>query len=128
VSAGADDFTDRPLTAQPELREIPDGGPQPQALMLMKMLKRRAYLWAALAAISLYGCGYRMAWYAAWHVPVHNRDGLEWVYAFLLTLPWSLLARAGGMVVIHVGALINGTLFATFSGLRARRRWPTPTS
>lgn len=96
--------------------------------MLTKMFKRHAYLWAALAAISLYGCGYLMSWFAVWHVPVANRDGLEWVYLVLLTLPWSLLARAGGIFVIHAGALINGTLLATFTSWRVRRRWPTPTA
>ena len=117
-----------PTAGRPARNEGNPGWWSPtQALIVMTVLKR-AYFWAALAAMSMYGCGYLMAWYAAWHTSVAKRDGLEWVYVFLLTLPWSLLARAGGRVVIHTGALINGTFLATFTGWKVRRRWPTPTS
>jgi hypothetical protein len=74
------------------------------------MFRRTAHLWAAGAALLLYGAMYLLAWSVVWRVPEADRDGLEWVFVGLMTLPWSLLAGDGGWGVVHAGAVVNALL------------------
>jgi hypothetical protein len=84
----------------------------------------RRYAWAGLAALATYGAAYLLAWFVVWDVPVAERDGLEWLYVFLLTLPWSLLAGVGGWMIVQTGALINGVVLSVVVGRTVKRRWP----
>ena len=88
------------------------------------MFRRYAHVWAGLAALATYGGAYLFAWSVVWDVPAAERDGLEWMFVFLLTLPWSLLAGIGGWIVL-TGALINGLLLTVVVGRAVKRRWPS---
>ena len=80
------------------------------------MRGRRRHLWAASAALCVYGVAYLVAWSFVWAVAPDDRDGLEAGLVLLLTLPWCVLPVGGGYAVVHVGAVINGSLFALLVG------------
>lgn len=89
------------------------------------MFRRYAHVWAGLAALAMYGGAYLFAWSVLWDVPAAERDGLEWMFVFLLTLPWSLLAGIGGWIIVQTGALVNGILLSVAVGREVKRRWPS---
>ena len=80
------------------------------------MFRRTAHVWAALAALVVYGALYLLGMWLVWRVPEVDRDGIEWVLVMLLTLPWSLLGGIGGWAVVHGGAVLNALLLAGFVG------------
>lgn len=89
------------------------------------MYRRYAHVWAGLAVLATYGGAYLLAWSVVWDVPAAERDGLEWMFVFLLTLPWSLLAGIGGWIIVQTGALINGILLSVVVGRKVKRQWPS---
>lgn len=93
------------------------------------MERKHAHLWAGASALALYAVGYRVAWSFVWAVPAGDRDGIEWIFVFLMTLPWSLSARDAGPWVVHAGAVVNGILFALLAAsiVRAIGRARRPT-
>ena len=87
------------------------------------MTTRSSALLAAGLALTLYAGALVAAWMVAQSVPRAERDGVEWMYVFLLTMPWSLLAGVGGWLIVHVGAVVNGGLIALVAARGATRRW-----
>ncbi len=81
-----------------------------------------AALWAGIGALALYGAAYVAAWSVVWSVPTPERDGLEWIFVFLMTFPWSLIPGPGGsLAIVHLGAAVNGALFAVLVSWTVRR-------
>ena len=82
-------------------------------------MSRRTAL-AVVGVLVVYGLVYLFAWSVVWRVPEFDRDGIEWVYVFVMTLPWSVFAGAG-VPVVHAGAVVNAVLIAAFAGWKVRR-------
>lgn len=91
------------------------------------MSRRSGYALAAIAAMALYCVAYLVAWSFVWRVPAVERDGMEGMFVFFLTLPWSLLAGLGGKTIVNAGAVVNGIVASVLVVSRLRRRCPPRT-
>ena len=84
------------------------------------MSKRLVPVLVAIAALVAYAGLYYFGWTWVWRVPEHERDGMEGMLVFLLTLPWCLLGSTLGRAALHAGAVVNGTVFAGVAAWNVR--------
>jgi hypothetical protein len=90
------------------------------------MFRRATILCAALVTLTAFCAGYALAWSVIWRVPEVDRDGMEWLFVALMTLPWSLAVGVGGRMVVHAGAVINATLLSLLMGRTVKQRIDDP--
>jgi hypothetical protein len=81
--------------------------------------KESALRWLPWLFLAVYAAAYALAWYSVWNVHrTDPGDGLEYMFVFATTLPWSVvllpvaavLPDGGDYALFHFGFAVNAVL------------------